>query len=71
MPKREPLTDRHRALCIQELRHGGYVVTAFPHFHHEMELLAAFTRLSDAVSWMEEAMRAPMTERAETGPGER
>lgn len=62
MPQREPLADRPRALCVQELRHGGYVVTAFPHFHHEMELLAAFTRLSDAVSWMEDAMRGALAQ---------
>ncbi|QGY05498.1 hypothetical protein MMSR116_29105 [Methylobacterium mesophilicum SR1.6/6] len=62
MHQRQSPADRPQALCIQELRHGGYVVTAFPHFHHEVELLAAFTRLSDAVSWMEDAMRGALAE---------
>ena len=59
MRMRDPLSERPKALCLQELPHGGFIVTEFPLLHCEMRLLAAFTRLSDAVSWMEEAMQAP------------
>ncbi|MET3485377.1 hypothetical protein [Methylobacterium sp. 1973] len=59
MSQRNHPWEKPKALCLQELPHGGFIVTDFPQAHYEMRLLAAFTRLSDAVSWMEEAMRTP------------
>lgn len=57
MRQHNPLSERPKALCLQELPHWGFIVTDFPQTHYEMRLLAAFTRLSDAVSWIEEAMQ--------------
>ncbi|MCJ2021077.1 hypothetical protein MKK84_27255 [Methylobacterium sp. E-065] len=65
MAKRNPIAERPKALCIQELPHGGYIVTAFPRNQYETQLLAAFTRLTDAVGWMEEAMRVRLAEQNE------
>jgi len=67
MAKRNPIAERPKALCIQELPHGGYIVTAFPRNQYETQLLAAFTRLTDAVGWTEETMRIPAVERSEPG----
>jgi len=66
MRQHEPLTERLKALCIQELPHGGFVVTEFPCGRYETRLLAAFTRLSDAAGWIEEAMRSPTINDAPT-----
>jgi hypothetical protein len=59
--KHTNLRFRPRALTIEALAHGGYAVKesipehrGFEHFH-----FAAFTRLADAVSWIEEQMRLP------------
>lgn len=66
------MADKHtsmgakpRSLRIEALAHGGYVV------HDDADecrgpfrpaILAAFTRLTDAVSWIEEQLRLPEAE---------
>lgn len=59
--KHTSLRIRPRSLTIESLPHGGYAVrdTGLEHRGFERELVAAFTRLSDAVGWIEEQMRLP------------
>lgn len=64
------MTSRPNALTIEALQHGGFVVTDHDaHFRRGMSgHVAAFTRLSDAINWMEEQMNMPKAGRP--GPNE-
>lgn len=55
------MSARPVSLTIQELPHGGYVVIDHAPFRRGLVdgNTAAFTRLTDAVAWMEEQMRLP------------
>lgn len=58
--KHTNLRVRPRSLTIESLSHGGYAVRdngPEHRFHHEH--VAAFTRLADAVGWIEEQLRLP------------
>lgn len=59
--KHTSLRIRPRSLTIESLPYGGYAVRESGQEHRgfERELVAAFTRLTDAVSWIEAQMRLP------------